>query len=164
MKGKPDHGARLHAGSAIRRQGGILLAGFVLVMALGAATLFRHGAPAFGPADMPVSDAGFMPENVPAKFVSAPESGSGILFVQGADTPAGKDGKIEAWREEGIRMASDLTGIPEEFFRWLQDKGVPVGEFMRFLMPFLEWLEMVEPQNGTQPPPQPRNQPRETAV
>jgi hypothetical protein len=164
MKGKPDQGARLHAGSAIRRQGRILLAGFVLVMALGAATLFRHATPVPGPADMPVSDAGFMPENVRTEFGPALESWPGILLAQAADAPAGKDGKIEAWREEGIRMASDLTGIPEEFFRWLQDKGVPVGEFMRFLMPFLEWLEMVEPQNGTQPPPQPRDQPRETAV
>ena len=164
MKGKPDHGARRHAGIAIRRQGGILLAGFVLVMALGAATLFRHGAPASGPADMPVSYAGLMPEDVRAEFVLAPASGARAMLVKAADAPAGKDGKIEAWREEGIRMASELTGIPEEFFRWLQDKGVPVGEFMRFLMPFLEWLEMVDPHNGTQPPPQPKNQPRETAV
>jgi hypothetical protein len=62
--------------------------------------------------------------------------------------------RLEEWREEGIRMAAELTGIPEAFFRWLADQGLPVGEFMRFLAPFLEWLELVEPHNGTtaQPP------------
>jgi hypothetical protein len=39
-----------------------------------------------------------------------------------------------------------------------------VGEFMRFLMPFLEWIEMVDPHNGTKPSPQPKNQPRQTTV
>ncbi len=87
------------------------------------------------------------------------------LVVLAAAEP-GQDKKLEDWREEGIRMAAELTGIPEAFFRWLQDKGVPVGEFMRFLMPFLEWLEMVEPHNGTgpSPKPQPQDKPRETAV
>ena len=65
-----------------------------------------------------------------------------------------QDKRLEEWREEGIRMAAELTGIPEAFFRWLADQGLPVGEFMRFLAPFLEWLDLVEPHNGTkaQPP------------
>lgn len=66
--------------------------------------------------------------------------------------------RLEEWREEGIRMAAELTGIPEAFFRWLADKGLPVGEFMRFLAPFLEWLELVEPHNGTSVPPSQKRQ------
>ena len=95
-----------------------------------------------------------------------------VLLTGGAVTqaaaPREEDPRLEGWREEGLRMAAELTGIPEAFFRWLQDKGVPVGEFMRFLMPFLEWLDMVEPHNGTQTSPKPQrpsgDKPRQTTI
>lgn len=97
----------------------------------------------------------------PGSYSSGPGSVGGIVLA--AAEPEQSE-KLDNWREEGLRMASELTGIPEAFFRWLQDKGVPVGEFMRFLMPFLEWIEMVDPHNGTKPSPQPKNQPRQTTV
>lgn len=76
------------------------------------------------------------------------------------ETSPEQEKRLEEWREEGIRMAAELTGIPEAFFRWLADQGLPVGEFMRFLAPFLEWLELVEPHNGTRgQPPQKRQAP-----
>ena len=163
MRGKSQKGGRRHARSAFHRQGGVLLAGFMLVMALAVMAVLRVAAPVRGAADGVVSADGLMPESVRAELIFGSGGGVAAVIVPAAATPK-QEKKLEEWREEGIRMAAELTGIPEEFFRWLQDKGVPVGEFMRFLMPFLEWLEMVEPQNGTNPPPQPRNQPRETAV
>ena len=163
MRGKSQGGVRRHGRSAFHRQGGFLLAGFVLVMALAVVAVFRCAAPLRGAADGLVSATGLMPEPVRAELVLGSGQGAAAVAVPAAATPKQEE-KLEQWREEGIRMAAELTGIPEAFFRWLQDKGVPVGEFMRFLMPFLEWLEMVEPHNGTNPSPQPRNQPRETAV
>ena len=163
MRGKLQRGVRRHAWGAFHRQGGFLLAGFVLVVALAIMAVFQLAAPLRGSADGQVAAAGLMPEPVRAAFVSGSGVGFAAAIVPAAAAPK-QEKKLEEWREEGIRMAAELTGIPEEFFRWLQDKGVPVGEFMRFLMPFLEWLEMVEPHNGTNTPPQPRNQPRETAV
>lgn len=119
---------------------------------------------AFEPADIhcavqpaaPPDSSGY-----PGSYSSVPGSVGGIVLA--AAEPEQSE-KLDNWREEGLRMASELTGIPEAFFRWLQDKGVPVGEFMRFLMPFLEWIEMVDPHNGTKPSPQPKNQPRQTTV
>lgn len=79
-------------------------------------------------------------------FVAAYET------VRAAPSPE-QEKRLEEWREEGIRMAAELTGIPEAVFRWLADLGLPVGEFMRFLAPFLEWLDLVEPHNGTKAEP-----------
>ena len=176
-------------GKATRRQGAAawprrILAGAAMVAFLGCGALswtgFRDVAPV----------AGGLAEGVPASSGPASASARGVLPCAGfafglraehepaafrlrqdglvvlAAAQPDQDQKLEDWREEGIRMAAELTGIPEAFFRWLQDKGVPVGEFMRFLMPFLEWLEMVEPQNGTGPSPRPapQDKPRETAV
>lgn len=102
-------------------------------------------------------------QDVRADLAWAPDGAARIIP---AAAPPEQNEKLVDWREEGIRMAAELTGIPEAFFRWLQDKGVPVGEFMRFLMPFLEWLDMVEPQNGTAPAPngQPQDKPSQTTV
>lgn len=164
-----------------RRQGGAawprrLLAGAAIVASLGVAAvswndsravtsvpggLLEHGRQASGMA--PASARGvFVSEGIVPGSLEKHDSGLVVLAAAESD----QDRKLEDWREEGIRMAAELTGIPEAFFRWLQDKGVPVGEFMRFLMPFLEWLEMVEPHNGTgpSPKPQPQDKPRETAV
>ena len=172
-----------------RRQGGAvwprrLLAGAVIVASLGVAAvswndsravtsvqggLFEHGRQVSGM--VPASARGVLvSEGIAPGSLVEHDSGAGRERLDGlvvlAAAEPGQDKKLEDWREEGIRMAAELTGIPEAFFRWLQDKGVPVGEFMRFLMPFLEWLEMVEPQNGTgpSPKPQPQHKPRETAV
>jgi hypothetical protein len=111
----------------------------------------------FAPATLPQSfgDPGRHPSELPA---------AGRVILAAAETEQKQNEKLDDWREEGLRMASELTGIPEAFFRWLQDKGVPVGEFMRFLMPFLEWIEMVDPHNGTKPSAPPKSQPRQTTV
>ncbi len=66
--------------------------------------------------------------------------------------------QVKAWREEGIRMAAELTGLPEGFFRWLEDKGVPVAEFVHFLVPFLEFIDMMESRNSTHAPPAQKRQ------
>lgn len=177
------------SGKATRRQGAAawprrILAGAAMVAFLGVAAVswgdsravtsvpggqVEHGRQV--PAMVPAPALGvFASEWVaPASLAEHDPAASRVqpdgLVVLAAAEPD-QDRKLEDWREEGIRMAAELTGIPEAFFRWLQDKGVPVGEFMRFLMPFLEWLEMVEPHNGTgpSPKPQPQDKPRETAV
>lgn len=124
-----------------------------------------NGQPA-GAAEVHVA-VGFQPESPMHSAVLRPEfavvskdrelaqwrSVAAYETVRAEPTPE-REKRLEEWREEGIRMAAEWTGIPEAFFRWLADKGLPVGEFMRFLAPFLEWLELVEPHNGTkaQPP------------
>lgn len=177
------------SGKATRRQGAAawprrILAGAAMVAFLGCGAVSWTGSRDVAPF------AGGLAERVPASSGTEPASARGVLpgagFAYGSRAEHGpaasrvqpdglvvlaaakpdQDQKLEDWREEGIRMAAELTGIPEAFFRWLQDKGVPVGEFMRFLMPFLEWLEMVEPHNGTGPSPRPapQDKPRETAI
>ena len=137
-----------------------LLAGFVIAAAL---AVWGVAGLETGSARTAATVAAGQVQDVRAGLAWAP---AGPARVIPAAAQPEQSEKLEDWREEGIRMASELTGIPEAFFRWLQDKGVPVGEFMRFLMPFLEWLDMVEPQNGTAPPPgkQPQDQPRQTTV
>lgn len=189
MRGTRSDGDMPQGDNFTRRQGGAawprrLLAGAVIIASLGV------GAVSWNDSRAVKSVQGGLLEHGRQVSGMAPTSARGVLVGEGAapgslvghDSAAGRvhpggrvvlaaaeqgpDQKLEDWREEGIRMAAELTGIPEAFFRWLQDKGVPVGEFMRFLMPFLEWLEMVEPHNGTGPSPKPQQQdkPRETAV
>lgn len=136
------------------------------------------GGPAAGPAGdrafhqvQVQSFQGATPGLIPVTAIHAPDAQGRAIVVPAAAANAQErkeDPRLEDWREEGIRMASELTGIPEAFFRWLQDKGVPVGEFMRFLTPFLEWLDMVEPHNGTQSPGRQQRpsgeEPRPTAI
>ena len=80
---------------------------------------------------------------------------SGVVLVE--LKPEQQD-QVQAWREEGIRMAAELTGLPEGFFRWLEDKGVPVAEFVHFLVPFLEFIDMMESRNSTHAPPAQKRQ------
>lgn len=96
-----------------------------------------------------------------------PEPGVRVLESQASEMTAGvalaklkpeQQDRVEAWREEGIRMAAELTGLPEAFFRWLEDKGVPVAEFVHFLVPFLEFIDMMESRNSTNPPPAQKRQ------
>lgn len=189
MRGTRSDGDTPQGDDFTRRQGGAawplrLLAGAAIVASLGVAAvswndsrdvasvpggLVEHGRQVSGM--VPASARGVLVSEgiAPGSLVGHDSAArrvhpDGLVVLAAAEQ--GQDRKLEDWREEGIRMAAELTGIPEAFFRWLQDKGVPVGEFMRFLMPFLEWLEMVEPHNGTGPSPMPQqqDQPRETAV
>ena len=189
MRGTRSDGDTPQGDDFTRRQGGAawplrLLAGAAIVASLGVAAvswndsrdvasvpggLVEHGRQVSGM--VPASARGLLVREgiAPGSLVGHDSAArrvhpDGLVVLAAAEQ--GQDRKLEDWREEGIRMAAELTGIPEAFFRWLQDKGVPVGEFMRFLMPFLEWLEMVEPQNGTGPSPRPapQDKPRETAV
>ena len=156
-----------------RRFAGLALA-VVLAAVLGSPATGPAGEPALRPTEA-ISFRGAA-SGLTRMPVAAPDATGleGIVTTATVTVPAAtaqerkEDPRLEDWREEGIRMASELTGIPEAFFRWLQDKGVPVGEFMRFLMPFLEWLDMVEPHNGTQSSPRPQrpsgDQPRQTAI
>lgn len=189
MKETPRQGGSLQEDNISRRHGGAgwprrLLAGALIVACVGVAAVSRDDsgepmAASGGQAERGQPVPRIVPEAALGAFSQAvSESWSwgerasgasrtgldGLIVLAAADPE--KDAKLEGWREDGIRMAAELTGIPEAFFRWLQDKGVPVGEFMRFLMPFLEWLEMVEPHNGTgpTPKPQPQDKPQETAV
>ena len=105
--------------------------------------------------------AGALPERFRSGHgaIERPDGSARIVLVE---LKPGQQERVEAWRAEGIRKAAELTGIPEAFFWWLEDHGVPVGEFMRFVIPFLEWLEMIEaPHNATKPSSPPRNQPRD---
>lgn len=164
MSEKLDRGARRNADGVRRRQGGgTLSAGFVLAMTLAVVIASWHAAAARKTVDVRPRASAAMISCAPAAFSCDGESGPARVVVLAAAKPE-QDKKLEAWREEGIRMASELTGIPQEFFRWLQDKGVPVGEFMRFLMPFLEWLDLVEPHNGTTPPAPQRNKAGERTI
>jgi len=164
MSEKLDRGARRDADDARRRQGGRpFFAGFVLATALAVMIASWHGASARGNADglLSASESALSYTRMESFFGREPWPAGAVVLA--AAKPE-KDEKLAEWREEGIRMAAELTGIPREFFRWLQDKGVPVGEFMHFLMPFLEWLDMVEPHNGTSPPSRPRSQPGERTI
>jgi len=80
---------------------------------------------------------------------------SGVVLVE--LKPEQQD-RVKVWREEGIRMAAELTGLPEGFFQWLEDKGVPVAEFVHFLVPFLEFIDMMESRNSTHAPPAQKRQ------
>lgn len=137
-----------------------LLAGLVIAAVL---AVWGLGGPETGSARTMASVAAGPVQGVRTDLAWAPAGTAGVIP---AAAQSEQTEKLEDWREEGIRTAAELTGIPEAFFRWLQDKGVPVGEFMRFLMPFLEWLDMVEPQNGTAPSPggQPQDKPSQTTV
>ena len=159
------------SGRAARRTDGVmglwggvarphLLAGLVIAAVL---AVWGLAGPATGSARTVPAVAAGPVQDVRADLAWAPD---GTARVIPAAAQSEQNEKLEDWREEGIRTAAELTGIPEAFFRWLQDKGVPVGEFMRFLMPFLEWLDMVEPQNGTAPSPdgQPQDKPSQTTV
>lgn len=181
MGQKRSDGVRRKADDAICRQKGEgrvrrFLAGLAVIVALGVTMPGWSGTSAVRAdgalaGDLPQAggnvfyrlEAGDAPDA--GRVCPLPASGVAGDVVLAAATP-GENEKLEEWREEGIRMAAELTGIPEAFFRWLQDKGVPVGEFMRFLMPFLQWIEMVDPHNGTKPSPKPApaEQPRQTAV
>lgn len=151
------------AGLRLRR----MLAGLAVAVLLGGVAVagqfagggLVHGQPA-GAADVNVADgfqphgpmrsASHRPEFVMSKGGERAQWQSVVAYetVRAEPSPE-QEKRLEEWREEGIRMAAELTGIPEAFFRWLADQGLPVGEFMRFLAPFLEWLELVEPHNGT---------------
>lgn len=91
------------------------------------------------------------------RFLAPParEVTAGVVL---AELKPEQQDRVEAWREEGLRMAAELTGLPEAFFRWLEDKGVPVAEFVHFLVPFLEFIDMMESRNSTNPPPAQKHQ------